>query len=134
MGYLKGGVTMALNNQSPWDYSTGTFGASGATGSVLTTGTNGITWQDYSTITAANISSPLYVKGDAEIDGNLKIGGKDLMKTLEKIEQRLNILTVNPELEKRWDELRELGDKYRELEAYIQSKERLVNDLMRDYP
>ncbi len=124
-------MTMALNNQSPWHYTTG---AVGSAGSVLTTSSSGISWQDMNTITAANISAPLYVKGDAEIDGNLKVGGKNLMETLEKIEQRLNILTVNPELEKRWDELRELGDKYRELEAYIQSKERLVNDLMRDYP
>lgn len=125
---------MALNNQSPWHYSTGTIGAVGSAGSVLTTGTSGISWQDMGSITSTNIATPLYVKGDAEIDGNLKVGGKDLMKTLEKIEGRLNILTVNPELEKRWDELRELGDKYRELEAYILSKERLVNDLMRDYP
>ena len=107
--------------------------ATGATGCVLTTGSNGITWQDMSTITTTHISSPLRVKGDAEIEGNLKVSGKNLTETLEKIEQRLNILTVDPKLEERWNELRELGDKYRVLEAHILSKERLVNDLMRDY-
>ena len=122
---------MALNNQSPWHYTTGTVGAVGSAGSVLTTSSSGISWQDMSTITAASLSSPLYVKGDAEIDGNLKVGGKNLMETLEKIEQRLNILTVNPELEKRWGELKELGDKYRELESEILLKEKMVEILRR---
>ena len=124
-------LNSTMNSTGP--YFTGSTGAVGSSGTyTVSSGSSGISWQD-TTINTANISLPLYVKGDAQIDGNLKVGGKDLMKTLEKIEQRLNILTVNPELEKRWDELRELGDRYRELEAYIQSKERLINDLMRDY-
>jgi hypothetical protein len=41
---------------------------------------------------------------------------------MEKVEARLNILTPNPELEKEWDELRRLGERYRKLEKKCQEK------------
>lgn len=41
---------------------------------------------------------------------------------MEQIEQRLNILTVNPELESEWKELKQLGEQYRALEKHIQEK------------
>jgi hypothetical protein len=119
--------SITMNSTGP--YLTGAVGAGGTY--TISASSNGTSWQDFSTIT--NITTPLHVKGDAEIDGNLKVGGKDLVKTLEKIEERLNILTIDPELESRWSELQELGNRYRELEANILSKERLVRDLMRDY-
>ena len=93
---------------------------------ITSTGYNDSIW-------ATSIDSTLKVSGDAEIKGNLTVGGVNLMDTLQKIEQRLNILRVDPELEARWDELRELGEQYRALEAHILSKERLVDALMRDY-
>jgi len=34
----------------------------------------------------------------------------------------LNILRPNPELEKEWDQLRELGEQYRELEKKLQEQ------------
>ena len=76
-------------------------------------------------------STPLYIKGEAEFDGDITIKGVKLMETLEKIEQRLNILRVNPELESRWNELKELGERYRLLEAECLDKEYIIDILKR---
>jgi flagellar motility protein MotE (MotC chaperone) len=46
-------------------------------------------------------------------------------KWMEQVEQRLNILTPNPELEKEWDDLRRLGERYRKLEKKCQEKAKM---------
>ena len=51
-------------------------------------------------------------------------------KFMDSVEQRLNILRVNPELEAQWNELKELGDRYRELEKELQDRNR-VWDILR---
>ena len=64
-------------------------------------------------------SGTIQLKGEkADID----INGKSLMKTLERIEERLNLLQTNTELEAEWDELRELGERYRALEQRCRDK------------
>lgn len=55
-------------------------------------------------------------------DADIRINGKSMNKWMEQVEQRLNILTVNPELEKEWDDLRRLGERYRKLEKKCQEK------------
>jgi len=82
-------------------------------------------WISDSTIS----DSTLYVKGKAVLEGDVEFEGKDLGKRLETIERRLAILNTNQELELRWDDLRVLGDKYRELEREILEKERIVDIL-----
>ena len=67
--------------------------------------------------------STLKVKGDADFEGEITIKGKSLSEMLEKIEERLAILHPNEELETKWDELKELGKRYKELEAEIIEKE-----------
>jgi len=67
----------------------------------------------------------LSVKGNAEFEGEVTIKGKSLTTTLDKIEERLAILHPNPELEDRWDELKELGKRYKELEQEILEKEKV---------
>jgi hypothetical protein len=56
-------------------------------------------------------------------DADIEVNGESLMATLSIIKERLNYLQVNPELEAEWDELRKLGDQYRELERQIQEKQ-----------
>jgi hypothetical protein len=76
---------------------------------------------DWSTLTVGSVtpSATLTLKGDnADID----INGKSLMKTLEALEDRLNWLQPNPDMEAEWDELRELGERYRELEKKCREK------------
>jgi hypothetical protein len=65
------------------------------------------------------------IKGDAEIDGDLKIKGVSLSDRLDKIEERLSILRPNEELEAKWEELRELSRRYKEVEAEIKDKEKM---------
>jgi len=65
----------------------------------------------------------LSVKGDADFEGEVTIKGKSLTDMFEKIEERLAILHTNPELEDKWDELKELGKRYKELEKEIIEKE-----------
>ena len=116
-------------------------GGSGTTGSVLaaggaigganigysntmwTTGTSGFNGTSAADL---NQSGMLSLKGkNADID----INGKSLMKTLEALEERLNMLVPNPELEKEWDDLRRLGNRYRKIEAKCKEKAEMWNKL-----
>ena len=67
----------------------------------------------------------LSVKGNADFEGEVTIKGKNLSEMLEKIDERLAILHPNPKLEDKWDELRELGKRYRELEQELIEKEKV---------
>lgn len=67
----------------------------------------------------------LTVKGDATFEGNLKIKGVDLNDRFDEIEKRLAILRPNNDLEGRWEELKELGERYRQLEQEILEKEQV---------
>ena len=113
-----------------------TVSTTGAPGQVYTTtGTGNLQWGNLNgTSTSwANISiadpnlsgHTLKVKGDADFEGDVTIKGKSLTDMIEKIEERLAILHPNIELEDRWDELKELGKRYKELEAEIIEKEKI---------
>lgn len=73
----------------------------------------------------SNTSASLVVQSDATIHGKLKVQGKDILEMMTKIEERLAILHPNPELEERWEELKMLSKRYRELEAEIIEKEKV---------
>ena len=64
-------------------------------------------------------SGTLKLQGDA---ADVNINGKSLKAWMERVEERLNILTPNPELEKDWDDLRRLGERYRKLEKKCREK------------
>ena len=97
--------------------------ASPSSGQVYTSNGTNNSW-----ITAADPNlkgASIQVKGDAEFDGEVTIKGKKLSEMFEKIEERLAILHPNPELEDKWDELKELAKRYKELEAEIIEKEQM---------
>jgi hypothetical protein len=71
----------------------------------------------------------LHVKGDAEFEGDVKVKGKSISESLDKIEQRLGILYPNEKLEEKWEELKKLGDAYRALEKDILEKEKIWDTL-----
>lgn len=75
--------------------------------------------------TVTGRSHDIKIHGDAEFSGKVSIGGKDIGALLESIEERLAILHPNPELEERWETLKQLGKQYRELEADIKEKEQI---------
>jgi hypothetical protein len=55
-------------------------------------------------------------------NADIKINGQSLSDWMTRVEQRLNILVPNPKLEKEWDELHQLGERYRQLEQKCQEK------------
>lgn len=64
-------------------------------------------------------SGLLTIKGEnADIDLN----GKSLKTWMELVEKRLAILQPNTALESEWEELKILGDRYRQLEQEIKEK------------
>jgi hypothetical protein len=67
-------------------------------------------------------SGQIDIKGEK---ADIRINGKSMNKWMEQVEQRLNILTPNPELEKEWDDLRRLGERYRKLEKKCQEKAKM---------
>lgn len=100
----------------------GLNGTSALPGQVLTSnGTSGAWVTADPSLKGASLS----VKGDADFEGEVTIKGKNLAEMLDKIEERLAILHPNPELEDKWDELKELGKRYKELEQEIIEKEKM---------
>ena len=60
---------------------------------------------------------------------DIKIGEKSLTEAIDKIEERLGILKPNPELEERWEKLKELRKQYMELEKDLLEKEKIMKIL-----
>lgn len=97
-------------------------------GQVYTmSGMNGTSYtNDWITVSNNNLSgATLEVKGDANFEGDIKIKGKSINESLERIEERLAILHPNEELEEKWEQLRGLRKMYMELEAEIIEKEKI---------
>jgi hypothetical protein len=97
---------------------------------IPNTTSNGIYWglNGTSNVISTDPSlkgNSLSVKGNADFEGEITIKGKNLSEMLEKIDERLAILHPNPKLEDKWDELKELGKRYRELEQELIEKERV---------
>ena len=108
-------------------FTTGTVTIPNNTSNGLYWGINGTS----NTITAdpSLKGNSLSVKGNADFEGEVTIKGKNLSEMLEKIDERLAILHPNPELEDRWDELKELSKRYKELEQELIEKEKVWNIL-----
>ena len=94
---------------------------------VTTNGTSGLTW--------ANLTEPasgrITLQGP---DADIEVNGESLMTMLHRIEERLNILTPNQELEAEWDQLRELGEQYRELEKKLSEQVKMWDALKKMPP
>ena len=74
----------------------------------------------YTYSTASNkTSSSIKLEGS---ESDIFIQGKSMKAWMEKVEERLNLLCVNPDLESDWEELREIGNQYRALEQRIKDK------------
>jgi hypothetical protein len=106
----------------------------GGTGYTYTTNTTS-PW----IATGANINPAMMVSqgGSIEIkgeDADIKINGKSMKTWMEAVEERLNILTPNPELEADWDELQELGERYRALERKCKEKAQMWAALKKVQP
>jgi hypothetical protein len=106
-------------------------------------GSNGYTYTTNTTspwiATGTDINPAMMVNqgGSIEINGedaDIKINGKSMKTWMEAVEERLNILTPNPELEAEWDELQELGERYRALERKCREKAQMWAALKKVQP
>ena len=116
-GNVSGGLYWGLN--------------SGSSGQALTSNGTNTSWANITLAEPDIKGATLKVNGNADFDGEVTIKGKNLTDMLEKIEERLAILHPNPKLEDKWDELKELGKRYKELEAEIIEKEKIWSILKR---
>ena len=84
--------------------------------------TPAIDWSDITTNINWNqgTSNIMELRGK---DADLRINGVSLTETLQGIQDRLAILRPNPELESRWQQLRDLREQYQALEQELQEKE-----------
>ena len=107
-------------NSGPYTYS-----VSGANGYsfpnaipniTVSSGTSAIwnnTWSN-------NTSGKIQLNGD---EADIKVNDWSLVDAVKRIEERLALLQPNPELEKEWEDLRALGEQYRQLEQHIKEKQ-----------
>ena len=82
----------------------------------------------YTVSAGTGITSPwgTTISPKIRLDGegaDIEVNGESLIGMIKKIEERLNILHPNEKLEAEWEELRELGNRYRELEQHIKEKQ-----------
>ena len=147
----------ALSGTTAWptlgNITFGSTGGSGAYGSALPGGTyvvsgsgSGTNWASLNNYTIRNnitgisggIDPSLTVQsgGMLEIKGekaDILINGVSLNKTLDGISDRLGLMRPDPRLEAEWDELLELGKRYRQLEADINEKMHMWDLLKKEY-
>jgi hypothetical protein len=84
--------------------------AGGGGGGGIYTQQNNI-WQSHAT------SPSVQIKGDADIEGNLKVGGVNIVDMLAKIQERLAILVPNPDRLEKYEALKMAYEHYKTLEA-----------------
>jgi hypothetical protein len=109
----------------------------GGTGYTYTTNTNNTASPWIATGTNINPAMMVSQGGTIEIkgeDADIKINGKSMKTWMEAVEERLNILTPNPKLEADWDELQELGERYRALEQKCKEKAQMWAALKKVQP
>jgi len=115
-----------------------TTGTSQPNYSASIVGSNGYTYTTNTTspwistgATANGQSGTIEIKGE---DADIKINDKSMVTWMEKVEERLNMLSPNPELEKDWDDLRRLGNRYRALERKCKEKAQMWEALKKVQP
>jgi hypothetical protein len=112
----------SINLNSAFDYSTLTTSIWSPTIPTISTGSVGA---------SLNPSGKITLSGE---DADIVVNGVSLMSKIEAIAERLNILDVNQELEQEWDQLRELGERYRELEQEFKEKSAMWKTLKTKTP
>jgi hypothetical protein len=119
-------------------YTTNTTGITGPTytigsgGPAYTLGPGSINQGNVSIAnTQFENSGKMVMKGEK---ADIEINGKSMTAWMEKVEQRLNILYPNPDMEKDWDDLRRLGERYKKLEKKCQEKSKMWEALKKMPP
>lgn len=124
--YTTLGNTRSHGNTVSMPFGPITAQVSGTGGSYISNGTYGASpnW------TTPPTDAPMTVNASGKIDlrgesADIMINGTSLKTTLAALQERLNWMQPNTELEAEWDQLRELGDRYRELEQQCREKSQM---------
>jgi len=124
------GSSITNSGSSPWTISAGPYTTSIDTSNLVWGSNPNTVWTtnttDWSIGTSVSQSGTMELKGD---NADIVVNGESLMQTLQVLKDRLNWLQPNPDMEAEWDELRELGERYRELERQCQEKSQVWNTL-----
>lgn len=112
--------TINLNDKGGW----GNLSIDLTNQNYTTSGIGGAISGGYSIGTATtpyvmNQSGKIDITGE---DADINMNGKSLRTWMESVDKRLDILQPNTKLEAEWAELKELGDRYRQLEKDIEDK------------
>ena len=120
----------SINLNSTFDYNTL---SNTVIGQSMTGGyTYNTNWSPTLTVgTSINQSGTIDLRGE---DADIVVNGVSLMDKLDAIAERLNLLDVNKELEAEWDQLRELAQRYRELEQELKAKSEMWKTLKTKTP
>jgi hypothetical protein len=132
LNHLTSSVTTDTITWAPGYGAVPITGGGTSTGYTYTTNTTS-PWIATGTDPAMVVSQggSIEIKGE---DADIKINGKSMKTWMEQVEERLNILTPNPELEADWDELQELGERYRALEQKCKEKAKMWAALKKVQP
>lgn len=99
-------------------------------GYSISTGAGSYNWTTGTSINQVNPTVNIDKDGLTMKEGaDIVVGGKSLTKAIEQIEERLGILHPNPELEDRWNQLKELRRQYIEMEQDLLEKEKIMKIL-----
>jgi hypothetical protein len=117
--------TITLGNID-WDNMNTTFS--------IGTGSQNYTWSDSNYSTNYGYGGPPGVEittdgVNIKDDGDLKIGDRSMKEFMDKVEDQLAILRPAPELEEKWDKLKELRRQYEECKQDILEKEKIMKIL-----
>ena len=134
---------VTVSTQYPWN---SPLSGSNAlpNGGYITSGLGSINLTDPLTTSTISVTNPnwgattlndAYMNSSIGIDGStsgqlnlngenadIKINGESLLDVIKTLQNRLNVLVPNKALEAEWDELRELGERYRQLEKEFEEK------------
>jgi hypothetical protein len=120
--------------QATYNIDTITLPSNFSTSSITTANT--LTWsQPYDHYTISNTlnnDSRINITSDGvtmKDDCDLKIGDRSLKDFMNRVEDQLAILRPAPELEEKWDQLRDLRRQYETLKQDILEKEKIMKIL-----
>jgi hypothetical protein len=105
----------------------GNFSNTMLAGSTIDTSLLNSNWQ-----TTTNTNPPWFTQSPNNVSSRIQLHGKNsdievngwsLVSAIKRIEERLDLFQPSPELESEWEELRVLGEQYRQLEQHIKEKQ-----------
>jgi len=102
------------------------------------TGGDTLTWSDNTYTTNYGIGSSntsVNITGDGitmKPEADIKIGDRSMKDFMNRVEDQLAILRPAPELEEKWDKLKELRRQYEECKQDILEKEKIMKILKED--